>query len=361
MAGVLPGDVTLGTSSTIGKYFGIVSVIPSVLTTTWLYLVWVTGALTGDPHLDSIARTISKGQPGHSFAVAGLALVLALIIHPLQFAIVQVLEGYWGATAVGRAAQTRRMRVHVDKLARATGEYVTAQAKLKAWDDSGRDASARLFRGTDTERTETAKVLWESAAANLRRSEYPDEPTQVMPTRLGNMLRRYELRAGSAYHLPILDFATHLGMVAEKEHGEYVADQRNQLDLTARICASMLVAAALTSAIMWPHRWWLLVALIPYAAAYVSYRGAISSATAYGQAFTASSDLNRFRLYEALHLAPVADSTAERSQNDALADLLAGNDSYQATFRLPDGATAPASAAGGAWRRRLHGLINHEH
>lgn len=40
---------------------------------------------------------------------------------------------------------------------------------------------------------------------------------------------------------------------------------------------------------------------------------------AYGQALGAWADINRFALYEALHLKPVADSRAERSQNTELA------------------------------------------
>ncbi len=33
-------DATLGTGSTIGRYFGVVSVVPSVFLTAWLALVF---------------------------------------------------------------------------------------------------------------------------------------------------------------------------------------------------------------------------------------------------------------------------------------------------------------------------------
>ena len=57
---------------------------------------------------------------------------------------------------------------------------------------------------------------------------------------------------------------------------------------------------------------------------WLSYRGACSSAEGYGLALRAWLDLNRFRLYQALNLQPLADVAEERTRNAALADMANG-------------------------------------
>ena len=47
---------------------------------------------------------------------------------------------------------------------------------------------------------------------------------------------------------------------------------------------------------------WALIALIPYALAYFSYRGSVIAAGHYGSALETLINLNRFALYEQLHV-----------------------------------------------------------
>ena len=61
--------------------------------------------------------------------------------------------------------------------------------------------------------------------------QYPDAWRRMMPTRLGNVLRRYEDKAGQQYGLDIIYIAPHLNLVALPEHREYVDDCRKGLDL----------------------------------------------------------------------------------------------------------------------------------
>ena len=70
------------------------------------------------------------------------------------------------------------------------------------------------------------------------RARYPDEPTHIMATRLGNVLRKYESTAGATYGLPLLEYATPLGLVAKPEHVAYVNDQRSVLDLSVACAPS---------------------------------------------------------------------------------------------------------------------------
>jgi hypothetical protein len=63
---------------------------------------------------------------------------------------------------------------------------------------------------------------------------------------------------------------------------------------------------------------WVLLTLAPYTFAYLAYRGAISAAGAYGHAVTVQVDLDRFALYEALHLPLPSSARQEQAQNERL-------------------------------------------
>src|SRR5260370_32115510 len=98
---------------------------------------------------------------------------------------------------------------------------------------------------------------------------------QIMPTRLGNVLRSAESLAGSQYGMNALQAVPLLILIADVRHVDYVNDQRTQLDLAVRMTFISVAAFAVTILFLWPYGLWLLVAVIPYALAYLSYRGAV--------------------------------------------------------------------------------------
>jgi hypothetical protein len=160
--------------------------------------------------------------------------------------------------------------------------------------------------------------------ARIAVGKYPNEPIHVMPTALGNTLRRHEMLAGAAVGLPVLSWATHIGLVADPAHNRYINDRRTEMDLAVRMSFSSVIAAVVTFALLWNDGWWATATLIPYMFAWLSYKGAISSADAYGAALCAWVDLNRIRLYQALALVPAPTITDEKERNGKLQGLLAG-------------------------------------
>lgn len=301
-------DPALGTSSTIGRYFGLVSAVPTLLLTAYLFLLVGSGAWIRRPDLAAGLEILQSPTWAGAFGLLGAALAAALILHTVQFAIVQFLEGYWGGNPVMRFLRAARIAAHVNRQERARRRAVAAHAEQRA-----------TAPGTFSHLR--AKVDHEEAISV--RSAYP-ERTSVLPTRLGNLLRRHEKNAGRGYDIDILRQATHLMLVAPPHHVEYVNDQRIALDLAVRLCASGIIATVATVVVMWPWDVWLLLALVPYAAAYVSYRGALIVAQHYGAALSALVDLNRFRMYEAMHLTLPADTAAERELNRLMAEVIAG-------------------------------------
>ena len=143
-----------------------------------------------------------------------------------------------------------------------------------------------------------------------------------MPTRLGNVLRRYERLAGYQYRLDAVQVIRHVAFVAPEGHIEYLNDQRELLDLSVRMCATSIVAVVVAVSFLWHHGPWLAIALIPYGLAYLSYRGAVVVAHEYGEAICTVIDLDRFALYDFLRLPRPKNTASERSMNAALGKLL---------------------------------------
>lgn len=180
-------------------------------------------------------------------------------------------------------------------------------------------------------------------AAQRAQGSYPLDEHRVMPTLLGNALRRYEDRAGQQYGLDAILVAPHLALVAPSAHLSYMSDSRQEMDLSIRLCFIAMVDTILTAARMFTQGWWLVLALVPYAAAYLAYRGAVAAAHEYGTAVTTALDLNRFRLYEALGLKLPRDTTSERNINVALTDLLDGSRTAVVRYAVGAEASRPMS------------------
>jgi len=118
----------------------------------------------------------------------------------------------------------------------------------------------------------------------------------------------------------------HLALVAPPEHVAYLDDQRAQLDAAVRLSLVNLLATALAVGFLWSDGGWLLIALGTYALAYLGYRGAVVVAREYGVALSTLVALNRFALYDALHLPHPVSTADERTRNEDLGPLLRGSE-----------------------------------
>ncbi|MGH3913756.1 MAG: hypothetical protein ACRDTC_10155 [Pseudonocardiaceae bacterium] len=318
-------DPSFGTSRTIGRYFGLVSAVPTVLLVAYLVLLIASGAWTHRPDFRAGVDALTRMSVGQIIGLLGATLVFALVMHTVQFALVQFLEGYWGGNRVMRFLRTRRTLYHLNRLHEAWTSLGSADKILKFGRESVNGQSrVSLVDSTTPEARRHVAAITDWADARKVIEAYPEKHEDVMPTRLGNLLRKYEVNAGRGYEIDIIQKATHLALVAPENHVNYLNDQRNGLDLAVRLCASGIIACLVTVFLMWPWDVWLLLTIVPYSLAYISYRGALVAAAHYGNALAALVDLNRFRMYEALHL-PLSENTdAERAQNARMAAVIAG-------------------------------------
>src|SRR4051794_30731476 len=111
MAGGSLPEAALTAGSRIGRYFGLVSALPSVLFVLFIYGL-LTGAWNGPPDMDAAGEALTGLGLGGVGLLLLLSVTLGVITHPLQFALIQVLEGYWGINRVARRVAAGGVRHH---------------------------------------------------------------------------------------------------------------------------------------------------------------------------------------------------------------------------------------------------------
>jgi hypothetical protein len=331
---------------TIGHYFTVVSFLPSTVFVAYVIVLARSGAWSG--HAVNFAAAVSDLSLEDAAVFGVASMLVALTLHPLQSVLVQIYEGYWGrSTLATRAAMlaTLRQRQRSDKLESTALEH---------------DLAVQIARDTDGDHPAdspealASQVSDQIAGAESWRlfGEYPERLSSTMPTRLGNVLRRYELLAGAMFGMDAITYVPRVIQLADARDVAYVRNQRIQLELALRSATLGLVATALTLCFMWRHGAWLLLALGPYALAYATYRGAVTIAHEYGTSLAILLELNRFALYQRLHLPLPEDLEHERKLNDRLAKILRLDNQEIEQRRLgahldyvhPDPAGEPTSA-----------------
>src|SRR5664280_2441693 len=226
-----------------------------------------------------------------------------------------LLEGYGGLGRLHRRFVLARLLVYRRRRLALIDTRDVARMHRKA---------LTLRRLGDRQYERYAYVLIAEQEANRALAGFPEEAWRVMPTRLGNALRRHEDAAGRPYDVNAVGVMPHIALCAPPEHLAYLNDQRTLLDLSVRLCVVSLLAAAAGFVLLARDGLSLLLCLAPYLLAYVFYRGSIVAANQYGTAVSPVVALNRFRLYEQLHMPIPEDAASERQANALLGRLLAG-------------------------------------
>lgn len=320
-----------GVGGAIGRYFSIVSFIPSLFLIGFTFALIESGSWSGSGEPDWARAGNAFTDLGNLALLTLVSIALGVVVHPVQFALVQFFEGYWGTGSLAQRARVARIRHHLKRLRGV--QFGDNQRAELALGDEGDPPQPEL-------RVELLSIVEESQRVI---DGYPIDDDDMMPTRLGNVLRRYERLAGSQYGLDAVGIIRHVALVAPAQRVDYVNDQRQLLDLSVRMTATSIFATFVAIAFLWRHGPWLLLALVPYGIAYLSYRGAIVVAHEYGSAISTMIDLDRFALYDSLHLPLPTTTTAERRTNARLMELISHNPEIVLRYQHPDATGDPAS------------------
>lgn len=322
-----------GAGSAVGRYFSVVSFIPSLFLTSFIFALIESGAWSGEPDWAKAGNAFT--HVGNLTLLTLLSIALGVAVHPSQLALVQFFEGYWGIGRLAQRARVVRIMHHRRRYRFLRyGPGPDAQLKVKEADEREESLEPRIRIKRLSIADESKRLLGGYPVEMV--SRYPYENDDIMPTRLGNVMRKYERLAGSQYGLDAITAIRQVALVAPPERLGYLNDQRQLLDLSVRMSATSIVATLISIVFLWQHGLWLLIALIPYSLAYLSYKGAITAAHQHGAAFSTIIDLDRFALYDYLRIRRPISTREERRMNAQLMRLLSNDPLVVVQYEHPD-------------------------
>lgn len=304
--------VTAG--SAVGRAFSVITLLPSLFLVGIVWALFAADAFVGAPSPDAFVLSVRQLSLGDVGLLVLAALALGYVLHPVQYAITQLLEGYWGTSTIGLALMRWRVLLYRRR-------HRELNNRMKAAKKNLREARSIDF---DTEEADSGVVrqLIERQQVDIALMRLPVQAQRMMPTRLGNVLRRHEDLVGEPYGLPGVSVIPPLTLVAREESKQYLSESAEQVDAATSVCAVTAAATAVVVAATLTDGWWLLLALVPYGMSYLAYRGAVSAAAGYGLAMRHIVDLDRFALYRELHLPQPAHLGEERLLGEQVRVLL---------------------------------------
>jgi hypothetical protein len=276
-------------------------------------------------NLKDVVAALDSNALGVIVAVL-LGITLAtLVTQSLEFAAVRFLEGYWGGsilvaipTRFGVNVQQWRRRLMVDRIDkvdrrafRRAEARIRAQLKRDGTDDAfqeavisagrdelpdGIDANLRAqalayYRAKQWRRFAPADLRHRALSLDVKNRAYPAQASRLLPTQLGNALRRSEDQmkgdvSGAQLRTYLFDHLDEIGPQLLEQHNHY----RNRLDMCSVLTVLCLLLAA-ADAFLLPqllpvsYAWWACGALTLLS--YLSYRGAVAAALDYGPVLVA--------------------------------------------------------------------------
>jgi hypothetical protein len=303
-----------GASSALGGgRFTLVNVLPGTLLATFIIALYRSHAFDLDHavRLGDIPPAKDEAAGAVAFALFGLFLV-GLLLRPFQVALVQVLEGYdWDRLAFLRAlAVERHRRAKTTALIQQEAPVPTIEPSPSLADAALR---ARRARRADQLRSRSESTL----------DRYPKDNSSLMPTLLGNVLRRGEEDAGKPYGL-------HDSMAVYPRMYPSVspilrADISRNLDLidtTAALSVTFFVATVVSLPLALRPDLWRLTPAVVLLLTLVSYRGAVRAAAGHALLLATAFDLHRFDMLRGLHLKLPANAADEFVLNERLTEFL---------------------------------------
>ncbi len=299
------GGLVETSASALGVRFGLVGLLPTTLLVLFvLALVWG-GAPANAPNLQAALTEIAQYDTAQGLLLVIAILALALLLQPFQLLLVRLLEGYWGTSKLGTALSAVFAKRHRKKRNRLQAKLDSLLKAAQHQSATGNDPALAAEAGQLSDRIERF---------------YPKG--RLRPTRLGNVLRAAEENAGAPYGLDVITVWPRLYAILPERTAALVDDQRNQLDIAVRFCATFGLATVVSAGLLYQHGWWLTVPVVTLALAWMSYRGAIASALAYGLGIRTAVDLHRFDLLRVLHLPLPKDRETEKQTNAILCEFL---------------------------------------
>jgi hypothetical protein len=296
----------LGVPKDLGLRFNLVGFLPTAMLALLVLALLGSGLPSQEPDLGRILAVIGRLSGTQLVAVFLVVLMLSLILYPFQLSLVRLLEGYWEATRFGNAMSAIGIELHRREVERLRELADTELPRL-------------LGEGLPDRDLLEAHRLQRRAQRQLEMS-YPSDEERLLPTQLGNALRAFEDQAGQRYGLDTVTMFPRLTPHVSDPVRNALDDLRDQLDIAARLCITLLLATVVSAALLFAHGWWLALPATTALLAWVAYRSAVQAAIAYGEEIAVAFDLHRFDMLRGLHF-PLPDADQEIAFNHWLSNF----------------------------------------
>jgi len=308
-------DLIIQSLKEFGSRLQVIGLLPTFLAVSVVTFMFAADAPANELSWHRVvAVAASIGGPG-VIVVSAVSIAIAVSLQPLQFRLVQLMEGYWPAwfpaslARVGVWFETRRRERLRDRLTSSPNLIST-----------------------------TARTVARERAQNAESQLHQRFPSQdrLLPTALGNALRASEDSVGQRYGLQSVVIWPRLFHLLPDKVRSGMDDEVTQLDVSVRLTftwtlagvASAIVLAQNLPALM-KHPTWILVVLAVFSLARLSYQSAVESAIAQGVDLEVAIDLYRARVIDAMRLHPTDSLDAERRVFRELCELFQDPESTQ--------------------------------
>jgi hypothetical protein len=286
-------------------------ILPTALNLLLVGLLVLPSFQDGSLLIDSVAPT----GAGKTVLLLGAAVVCGLVLNVLQTPLYRLLEGYllWPQWAF----EKRRQR-HVRKKARMAERLALIRVYQDEIASKALSEESNAANRTELERVRQKVEFRRMTRKDQRRSapqrallreelrRYPIDDNQVLPTRLGNAIRRFEEYGWNHYRLDSQSLWSRLISVVPDSVRKQV--ETAQLGVDFFVCLlyghiAVAIAAMGVIAMEGVDNWTLLAAVVvPLALVPVWYRLAVATTDQWAVAVQALVDLGRQPLATALGL-----------------------------------------------------------
>jgi hypothetical protein len=344
------GQVAKESTNRLGPSAALVQALPSTSLVFVLFAL-ITSRLYpwASPLHDAKGKKVAAGVDSVTHAVKGLnatggvmlvlaVLVTAVMIRPFQVAAVQFLEGYWNSRRLG-ILKTLAVERHARRLSFHRSRRLVAQPRA---DGLQFDAVA----GADRQAHNVDRMASRAQAITER---YPERIAHLMPTALGNVLRRAETSAGERYGLNTVVTYPRLYSHLSSRLDQKLAMQLDIIDTMATFTLVFWVEGLAAAPLLLRVDWWSLIPLALGVFSTITYRGARLAGEHHSRQLSTAYDLHRFDMLRALHRRLPENALEEYKDNQQLSEFLAGITPIPETERLEwmyshlDGDTTNAS------------------
>jgi hypothetical protein len=289
---MLGGLVQAGTKALGGERFSLVSLLPTTLLVGYVSFLWASGLYARRTvNLGGVVTMIGKNAGWAVFAVFGI-FVVSVLLRPLQISLVWMLEGYWDRTPVLKWIEPLALERH---LRRRRAAEVTADQEIEP-------GISTLLQSVIQDRRRVRRQQIRRRRAELRMDRYPEvreheadaDEIRMMPTMLGNALRKGEDDAGDRYGLDFPTIAPRLYPHLSGTISTEIGRNFDAMESGASLTIVFLLAAASSVPLLWRGDAWFLAVPIALLLALLAYLGTLRTAREHGLLLASAVDLHRF-------------------------------------------------------------------